>query len=162
MSPQEAPCLPPAPLRALLGLSPASPPAAKIKNSICIAGKSCKSLLSLSSCSRTIRGVISAGTRPAALCSSLSWAVLPLPVWLPWDARGAGGEQDPGCLQQSTHGTAQPGDKGLCHPRALCDGDTGANGVPTVSPAPLCPRVPPTRTLCPHSRPTLRARCRIM
>lgn len=39
----------------------AQSPAAKIKYAIRIAGKSCKSLLSLSSCHRTLRGVISAG-----------------------------------------------------------------------------------------------------
>lgn len=77
------------------GLSPRSSPAAKIKYSICIAGKSCKSLLSLSSCSRNISGVICVGAHPAALCSSPVWTTLPFPQISPGDAVGLVAERDP-------------------------------------------------------------------
>lgn len=98
MPPPEAalpPGPPPAHLHVPLELSPRSSPAAKIKYSICIAGKSCKSLLSLSSCSRNIGGVICVGARPAALCSSPVWTTLPFPHVSPGDAAGAGGRAGP-------------------------------------------------------------------
>lgn len=169
---REAPRLLPAPLRVLLGLSPGSSPAAKIKYSICIAGKSCKSLLSLSSCSRNIRGVISAGARPAALCSSLSWAALPFPH----GSRGMLGRQMGSRTRDACSRTPMalpsPGARGCATPVPCVMGTPvpmwSQQSVPHPRRAPAprcsapCPRVPPTRTLCPHAGPTPRAPCRIM
>lgn len=134
---REAPRLLPAPLRVLLGLSPGSSPAAKIKYSICIAGKSCKSLLSLSSCSRNIRGVISAGARPAALCSSLSWAALPFPH----GSRGMLGRQV-GSRTQDT-----------CSRTPMALPSPGARGCATPVPCVMGTPVPMWSQQCPPSPP---------
>lgn len=165
---------PPAHLHVPLGLSPHSSPAAKIKYSICIAGKSCKSLLSLSSCSRNIGGVIFAGACPTTLCSSLARTVLPFPHISLWDALEAGGGAGPRCPWQSNPWPEHPmaptlpalpaaGVRACACPRAVRDGDasTWVTDVvpPECPPSPPCPwltsRVPslslPLRQACAKS-----------
>lgn len=143
-SPGPTACTPPrAP-----GLSPRSSPAAKIKYSICIAGKSCKSLLSLSSCSRNISGVICVVAHPAAHCSSPVWTTLPFPQISPGDAVGLVAERDPSDHGRAPHGThcACCGDEDVRCPHTVRDGDTGVCRGPTRTS--LIPAVPLAHQPC--------------
>lgn len=147
------------------GMSPHSSPASKIKYSICIAGKSSKSLLSLSCCSRNISGVISMGARPSALHSFLAWTTLPFPHVSLSDASGGGADSANSRATHSTHSVGAAGFRG-----------EGVHGPQIVMKELLAQMIRWSHQSIPHrvlthqpcpppspcSIPALRALCRIM